>query len=91
MNITPSYLNMTLLPFAADEMKRAEQMFSKGEDKLNATLEHVRNIYESTCGPLSFGIEFDELQPQMTKVINGLVDMFHADGTFVKQQYLMQA
>lgn len=82
------YLNLSLLPFAADEIKRAEQMFTKGEDKLKAVLSHVRSVYESTSGPAAFGITFDELQPQMTEMVEALVGYNKSVGDFNREQKL---
>lgn len=88
MNINANFLVNTLLPFAADEMKRAEQMFVSGADKLNAVMSHVRSVYDATCGAEAFGYSFDDLSDQMRAKVNALVTVFNAEGIFVKQPNL---
>lgn len=84
-------LCLSLLPFAADEIKRVEQMYTDGTVKREFALGHVRSVYESTSGPEAFGTSFDDLEEKMGNVIDGLVGMYNEDGTFVRQRYLKQA
>lgn len=89
--VNTDYLNLSLLRFAADEIKRVEQMLIKGEDKLKAVLSHVRGVYESTSGPQAFGIEFDMFEQKMADSVNALVAYYNDTGTFTQQPQLKQA
>lgn len=90
-NVSANYLVNTLLPFAADEMKRAEQMFVAGSDKLDAVMSHTREVYESTSGPEAFGFSFDDLKTSLQAKVESLVTIFNSEGIFVKKPHLKLA
>ena len=86
MNV--NYVTLSLVPFMTDEMKRVEQMMMVGADKLSAVVNHVKAVYEATSGPAAFGVSFEDVRTKVVAFIEGQVNNYHEDGTFVKQQKL---